>query len=362
MQSSIRSFKRGLCLKSHWVLVFASLVILAGLGSLEWCARGTCYTHIPEELVLVRPNDDHTHLSYQLREFRRGTRTRTIPGVFLVGGSSLRECTHSTRSLARDIALAGGRSVETFNFATAGQNLGESMAIVDQLEVGSGTVVIGISPRRLNIELNRIIELYRNRRLMLVSPSFDSFLRERDMDGIWDGFLLPGVFNFASRYLWNRRQSLKAGELREIPFRTIPRFKSKRMKPRELKEKLIEKQIQKNWTGIEDKLEMSLGLLRALIAAALSRNLSVILLEHPINPSVRKRLRPIYSGYQESVRLLARDLEIPYWEFMWKLDLRSSDFFDVTHLVESGRDIFQPVFAHALGAFNTGLGLAKVDL
>lgn len=241
------------------------------------------------------PDDDWGHVLQVVANLRAAPPRR--PLVVLLGGSAARECTVSDEDWAREIRRQGGPPVLAFNLGSRNRTLAENLALVEALPRVRSLVVIGVN-------LGAFTSSRARARLTLPPPATP----------------LP-----------NYRQHRYSPASRLTPAR---------------KRRLLRDWLEDRAPAFERAFPAAARTLERLVAACRSRGFTPVLLELPRNTEVTgDRLDPYVGRYRGLCRRLSRRYGVPWVSFVDRLPLGDRDFYDLWHLVEPGRSLWQQELA-----------------
>jgi hypothetical protein len=285
--------------------ILAALVLLAATVG---CSAKDAVTTTPEAAAatafsetapvksgLTSPMEDWHHLRQVLGYLKVNRPKR--PPVYLLGGSSTRECTINDLNWRRQIVEFGGPSVWAFNLGASNQSFDYEIAIVRQVPSVPSIVVIGINIGRycwkppaaglvtkvVLKDEGRVIEPYAQHRFTYDKIANDA--KKRELAYEWLDERAP-QFNEYFRY--------------------------------------------------------NAGRLEALVSLCKQRGFHPVILNMPWNKDVVGHLHdPYRDRMARNAETIAARYRIPYIDWIPKMDLVSRDFMDNAHLVEPGRVKYQ---------------------
>jgi len=215
------------------------------------------------------------------------------PIVCVLGGSAARESTISDASWAAQIAAGGGPAVAAYNLGSRNRTLAQDIALVKQLPRGAGIVFIGINVGRFT------------------SPPSSPKVT------------LPQ------------------------PVATLPpyeqhQYTQRNVKSAAKKKALVSRWLAERYPAFRANYASSLETLGALVAACRSRGYAPVLLELPRDTAViGARLDAPVTRFTADCKALAKKRGIPWVSFVDEARLSDGDFYDLWHLVEPGREVWQ---------------------
>lgn len=350
------AFGRGFWNPNPVILVVGLLVTLIGVAGLQHFVTTGRFTVIPEARFVRTPHDDWGNVSYQVGELKRHTPGHRM--VYMLGGSNIRESIPSDQSLAAALNAASGAGagqstasvVDVRDFGSMNQNFGESMAVVDNLQRTGGVVIIGVNQSRFAYSSAVCEDQIKGRELLMASPALNAFARSKGR-GMRVESILPGILGYITSYVQQNESTLLTGHL---PYHRYEQHKytETRIAPRGLKESFVHRWLSKQGRpgGEFDQYFAYNGqLLDTMVKLARARGFQVVLLECPENVAVvGARFDRYKQVYQPFLRGLAAKDGATYVDLNPSLKLTNGDFFDLTHLVETGRAKWQSGLVKAL--------------
>ncbi|NLE21420.1 MAG: hypothetical protein GX624_01365 [Actinobacteria bacterium] len=246
--------------------------------------------------AVYRPGDDWRHVESTLEAINRTP--PKVPVVYLLGGSAARECITTEPAWRAQIKRFGGGRVRAFNLGSSSQAFKHSLRIVRAAPDVPTLVLIGLNVGRYTS--------IPPKSSALPAPSGGS--RSARAAAVYDS------------HRFHKGQQLSDAAKRELVRKWLrvkyPRFK-------------------KRYAG-------NAAVLRKLIAACQERGFHPVLVELPLNVRI---VRHSWDGarkrYRRGARAAAEAAGIPYVNFVGRIGLKSSDFVDLSHFVESGRAKYQ---------------------
>ena len=223
-----------------------------------------------------------------------------VPVVYLLGGSAARESTISDTSWAAEVRRLGGPRVHAYTLGSNGQTYGEDTAIVKRLPAVRSIVLIGVNVGRYAVPPGAAAARggVQPTGGLGPKPGATRSTRSYSQHEYSDKYILSDALKRASARAWLKER--------------YPLFKQ-------------------YFAGNTAKLKQ-------LIETCKTLNLHPVLLELPLNLQIighsfdKPRRR-----YRDSCRALAKKYGIPKINFLRRVGLVSSDFYDLFHLVQPGR-------------------------
>jgi len=333
-------FMRGLREGHPIVLGVALSLVLAALVGLQWFFASGAFTALPEPLLLRDSNDDYTHVSYEVGLLKRHPPRE--PAIYVVGGSSARDCLDSAQAMAKQVSVASGLNVCAYNLSSAKQSFAESMAIVDNLPRGPAIVLVAVSANRFGISPRMAQREAQGEDLPLSSPSLKRCL-DRGADR-WHTprTLLPGIMNYGLEYYRTHVASLMKHKRLFVP------YTHGHAHPLSLKMKRAFVRVWLTGTRSEGlaafraNFEYNSYLLNALLQVGEQRGFHMVLFETPENRDVVRQAYDIAKiVYQPRCVALAQAHGTQYLNFVDKVDLHNRDFRDLTHVLSGSSAKFR---------------------
>jgi hypothetical protein len=242
--------------------------------------------------AVYRAGDDWRHVESTLKALNRTP--PKVPVVVLLGGSAARECITTEPAWRAQIAALGGGRARALNFGSSSQAFKNGLTIVNALPPVPTVVLIGLNVGRYTS----------------IPPKAAARAA-------------PPVTRGASVYDSHRFHV--GDQLSDAAKRGIVRTWLKTKYPR-----------------FKERYAGNAAVLRELIALCQDKGFYPVLVELPLNLRVvRHSWDAPRDRYHRGARSAARDFGIPYDDFIARIGLMSSDFVDVSHLVEPGRAKYQ---------------------
>jgi len=304
--------------------IFAALVLLVATAGCsakdavtttpEAAAATTFSVTAPVKSGLMSPMEDWHHFR-QVLGYLRENRPRK-PVVYLLGGSSARECTINDQSWRRQIVELGGPSVWAFNLGSSNQSFDHEIEMVRLLPDVPTIVLIGINlgrycwkpPTQAAIDKmvlkdeGSVIKPYAQHRFVYNHIAADS--KKRQMAHEWREERAP-VFNQNFRY--------------------------------------------------------NAGRLGALVSLCKQRGFHPVILNMPWNKVIVGHLHDRYRNRMANhADDVAAKYNVPYIDWVPTMNLVSRDFMDNAHLVEPGRVKWQLRLSRMTVKLLNRYGITKV--
>ena len=239
--------------------------------------------------------DDWTHVLQVVANLKAQSPAK--PVVCLLGGSAARESTISDASWAAQVKKLGGPSVAAYNLGSRNRTLAQDVKIVQALPEMPGIVYIGINVGRFTAPPSH--------------PTLD----------------LPE------------------------PTQTLPPYRQHQYSQSKIlsvakKQALLSDWLAKRYPAFKKNYASNLKTLEQLLAACQDRGLRPVLFELPRNTAIAGHaLDAPVARYTSSCRALAKKHDVPWVSLVSKAHLPNADFYDLWHLVEPGRTVWQQLLS-----------------
>jgi hypothetical protein len=256
-------------------------------------------------------NDDWLHLWAVLDQFQ--TSPPKVPVVYLLGGSSARECTTLDAPWSAQVSRLTGRKIRAINLGAAGQGFLRDITIVDRMPHVPSVVLIGINLGRFATK----------------PPATVAAETERP----------PG--SILTTY-------------------TQHRFVSGDVLADAAKRVLLSKWLATRYPAFKAHYAYDYHALDLLIAECQRLGVHPELVNLPLNDAiVRPALDAPRAKYAKGCRALAAKYHIHYFDFVGQVGFASRDFVDLWHCAPSGRAKFQPRLSRVIRTVVDEVGLGK---
>ena len=239
--------------------------------------------------------DDWAHTLQVVADLRADP--PSTPVVVLLGGSAARESTVSDAGWAAAVKKAGGTAVAAYNLGSRNRTLAQDLELVRAMPHVPTIVFIGINVGRFT------------------SPPSHPTLDFPD------------------------------------PVATLPPYKQHQYSQADIlsaakKQALLYQWVQTRYPAFKANYATSLATLSTLVAACKARGLHPVLFELPRNTQIiGHALDAPVARYTASCRALAKKDGVPWVSFVGPAHLSNTDFYDLWHIVEPGRAVWQPLLA-----------------
>ncbi len=219
------------------------------------------------------------------------------PLVVLLGGSAARESTISDRSWRTQIGARGGPAAAVYNLGSSNRTLAQNVAIVKALPEGTAerpTIVY------IGVNLGSFTRAEKTARISLPQPRTP----------------LPAY----KQHHYNQKRILTAAK--------------KRM--------LVKAWLADRYPVFKRNFRSSSGVLDKLIVTCKARGLHPVLFELPRNTAIiGHKFDAPTKRYRDKCRALAGKHGVPYVNLVAQAKLGNGAFYDLWHLVEPGRKVWQ---------------------
>ena len=219
------------------------------------------------------------------------------PVVVLLGGSAARESTIDDDSWRAQIAAKGGPATAAFNLGSSNRTLAQNVALVKALPEVPTIVYIGVN-------LGSFTSAQKTARISLPEP---------------DATLPP-----YRQHRYSRSHILTTA--------------NKRM--------LVEAWRADRYPVFKRNFATSAGVLEKLIKVCQARGMKPVLFELPRNTAViGGKLDAPTTRYRDTCKALGKKYDVPYVSLVAAAELPNSSFYDLWHLVEPGREVWQSLLS-----------------
>jgi hypothetical protein len=345
----VSSFGRGFRNRNPLVLVTAAgLMILMLLGFEQLFVTGA-WTSVPLKYCLRNKLDSFTYVSWTVGANKE--HPPTVPAIYITGGSASREAIVSGPGLAAQVHRLGGPRVAAWDLGCINQNFGESMAVADNVPTAKPAwVLIGINPGRFTEPPATNEQQIVGRDFLLKTTHLQQYIASTYGAYKYSRTILPGIFS----YLTSKAQQdgFKAFT-RGAPQRVyVPhKYSVAKVHTKAQKEAMVRLWNRKRYPVFRQNLQFNLALVRQILISCRERGVHAVLLELPQNnEAIKGRFDTAVAMYQVPLHKLAAEFGVSYLDFNAAAAIPSADFFDLSHLVQPGRLIWQRRLAQELAA------------
>ncbi len=345
MSTVRRALVAGLRNRSPLIIAVAALLAVATLAGLQWFVASDTFTVLPERLMLRIPNDDYVHVSYRIAELKAKPPAGRV--VYLFGGSGTMEMMRSGAAIARDIVAAGGPRVTVISLAAHQQSIGQTLALIDNLPRGHGLLAIGLSPNRLLTTPAADARQVAGSPMALTSPHLAAALAGRASLKEHLPGLLPGICDYIVSWA-NQRIVTRSPDLSVITYKdhyhstdAVASAAARRSGS------IVELNRERPLYAANSAYNLTM--LEAVVRLGRQKGYDVTFFQQPLAPEASGPAWQAYlAGYRRDIAGVMRQMAVPDIDIQAKAALRPDDFYDLFHLVNSGRDKWSPPFAAAL--------------
>lgn len=218
--------------------------------------------------------------------------------VYLLGGSSARECIVSNADWSGQLSDLADSEVRAIDLGATNQSYTADRRLVRNMDDGPTVVVIGVSLGR---------------------------------------YTAPPPKGLADKKLTTQLEKSLAGEV-EVEHR----YSEKRIYSDERKDELLAKWLADRYPLFRKNYDPNLAELERLLEECRESGFTAVLLELPLNLEiVGDELDAPRGTYQKDARALADEYGVPWLSFVDELGIANGSFYDLMHLVEPGRTTWQ---------------------
>ncbi len=220
--------------------------------------------------------------------------------VYLLGGSAPRESVVSENRWSAQLSHKSGRSVAAYVLSSSCQTFVEDKLIIDALPKGRGVALISLGVTRFN---------------MVHEPAtLPRYSIRRNLPGPW------------YQHHYDSRTSLPTAQKRRIVHDWVDHY-----------------------DALLARYPARLAELDAVIHACEARGIRPVLLEMPLNLAVVGHdFDEATARYQEGCLALAEEHEVTYLRFVSRIGLSETEFYDLWHLLPTGRGKWQARLSNEL--------------
>ncbi len=221
--------------------------------------------------------------------------------VYLLGGSAPRESVVSEHRWSAQLSHKSGRSVAAYVLSSSCQTFVEDKLIIDSLPKGRGVALISLGVTRFN---------------MVHQPAtLPRCAIRRNRPGSW------------YQHHYDSRTSL----------------------PTARKRRIVRGWVQDHYDDFQARYPARLAELDALIHACEARGIRPVLLDMPLNLAVVGHdFDEAIATYQEGCLALAQEHGLTYLQFVSRIGLKETEFYDLWHLLPAGRGKWQARLSNEL--------------
>lgn len=308
-----------------------------------------------EPAFLRRTGDDAGHISYVIGALKITPPTR--PWVALIGGSNVRECLQTPADLSIKLEALTGVSTRVLLLGSSNQNLGETMAVVDNLPPGPGVVVIAVSHVRFAYPPAVVAPQIQGKTLLMSSPALWDFIL-KNQGTAPANTIAPGIKAYWAD--WRRKNAtlLAAGKQ---PWHVYVqhRYYAGHLWSLGKKHSRVRLWLDNRGApgGDFDQFNgFNAAMLAAIGTLATDRGYHLVLMEASYDSNIiGTAFNPYKAVYMPVCEQVAADHGGIYVDPNLSAGLVSADFRDLTHLVGAGRPKWTKALAKALAPVVTSL-------
>jgi hypothetical protein len=318
------------------------------LGALEErVLDGRIVNTVSQGRFLTAGCDDASRNSYQVADLKHNVPGR--PMVYLLGGSSVRECCPTPGGLADAVSKRAGRRVGARMIAGSMQKLAVQLAIIDNLpRAKGGIVVIGVNQLTFASGAVAAKDQLNGKGLLAESPTLRSFTNARLGLDLGNS-IRDGLRQYLDTYL--RKRGVAAFK---APWTN---YHAHRYGPYSVisnggKRAGVEKWLTGDGApggAFDRNFAFCAALLEACVKRARARGFEVVLMEDPQDISI---VGHAWDKYKDEYRPVCRYLRDTYGAHYINLNgtcgLVNGNFRDLYHLIPSGRAKWMPKLADQL--------------
>ena len=348
-QPHARQFLRGLRVRSPIVLAVALAAVVAAQFGIQALFTSGAFTLVRQSVLLRDPRDDYLHDSYVVGSLKRQA-PKNLP-IYVIGGSATRESLVSEQSFAGVVRRTTGIPVSAYVLCNMNQTFAQSLAIVDNLPLGPGVVVITVNNNRFHFSPAEDAQQTDGDPFLLASPTLRRFVASTpgsDPPHATLPGILPGVLGYLVGVVDAKVSALAKGQPLGLVY--DPHWvTAAKMWSLARKRQGVQQWIATRAPGFFRYYSYNARLLDVLVGRAKQRGFSVVLLEETEDTAVVGHAFDQFKRiYKPIVRGIAAKYGVPYLDLQKKLRLPNSDFWDYIHPVEPARVVWQRVLAAAL--------------
>jgi len=296
---------------------------------------------------LCTHKDDPGHVSYQVAYLKKHPPEQ--PAVYLLGGSATRECFRSTDSLSDGIDTRCGVRTKVRMLASSEQKLGATLAIVDNLPAGhGGVIVIGLHHTPFCYGYGSALRQLHGNEVPVRSPALRDLIDGRlSLDET--ASIIPGLKLYVDKYRDKRGVSAFRGS--GISFYPHRYAQNQQWSDAFTRSRVRQWLIGRGRPGgpFYTYFDFNTALLTEAVTIARAKGYEVLLMEDPQNAAF---VGDAWDKYKDKYRAvcdrLVADQGAHYVNINRSAGLVRRDFYDLMHLLPSGRKKWQPKLADEL--------------
>jgi len=325
----------------------ALMTTMAGLLGLQWQFVSGGFTRTTSEARFLRgPCDDTGHITYRIGALKQDPPKGNV--VWMVGGSTMRECIETPGSLQRAIAARSGGPSKVIVLGSCEQHFSQTLAIIDNLPPGKGVVVIGVHHTPFSAGKASVRRQLKGLDLPLLSAALHNVALS------WNpkappATIIPGILDYVRIY--DQKRGAPAFTGAPLTY-NIHRYDQGVEWTHH--EKFARVGLWVHGRGraggpFFHNFAMNARILEECVKLARARGFQVLLVESSQNDDI---IGHAWDRYRSMYRALCARLAAKYGAHFvnpnTSAGLVDGDFHDLLHLVPSGRAKWTPVLAAAL--------------
>jgi len=338
-----------------------ALIALAALAAVPFgslsalqsrVVSGSIVDRVSQGRFLRGHRDDTGYVSYRVAALNRHAPAR--PSVYLLGGSAVRECTVSPAGLRDAIEKRTGVRTQVLVLASSEQRFAASLAVADNLPAAAGgVVVIGFHHSAFASWIGSATRQLHGRELLIRSPLLRDFL-ERRLGAEQSASIIEGLKRFLDSYEHKRGVAAFGGP--QLSY-VMHRYTQSQYWTDAFKRSRVPLWLS-GWGRpngpFYNNLALNAALLEETVKAARAKGFEVLLMEDSLNAGiVGDAFDPYKEKYREVCLRLVAEQGAHYVNINRSAALVNRDFYDLVHLLPSGRVKWQPRLANSLAQILT---------
>jgi hypothetical protein len=342
----VKGFRAGFRNRNPLVLLVALALLVPALLGFEYLFTSGAWSAIPLKYVLRSPTDSFIYVSWAVGKNKQ--HPPTLPSIYLTGGSAAREAITTDGALAKLVHRFGGPRVAVWDLGSNNQNFAETMAVADNVPGRKAWLLIGVNRDRFTFFPSENENEVVGRDFLLKSTSLQRYVADTYGRHKYSFTILPGIFSYLTSYAKKNGKALLEGR---PPARTFVQhhYSLKRVLSAAKKRSLVDRWLQRRHPMFKGNLSFNLAMLEQILRRSRERGVRPVLVELPTNSQIiGDRLDAVVAQYRRPVQALATKYGVPYLDFNAQAAIPNGDFYDLSHLVEPGRVIWQRQLAREL--------------
>ena len=335
---------------------FAGALMVIPYGSYAALQRhivdGTIVKTVSQGRFIIGEKDDAGYISWQVANLKHAPPAR--PAVYLLGGSSMRECIPSAASLSDAVKARCETRPAVKMLASSVQDYARALAIIDNLPAArGGIVVLGVHHAQFASPRGSAKDELKGIDLLMKSPALRDFVARR-LGGHPTNNLREGLRIYLNEY--RARRDAEPFRGRAVAYHQH-RYSSAHIWSNGAKRWRLDYWLEgKGRPGgeFDTYFAFNAACLTECVKLARARGFEVLLMECPQNAFI---VKDAFDRYKKKYRPLCTTLvdeqDAHYSDLNQTAGLTNMDFRDLYHLVEPGRAQWQPKLADALAQIVT---------